>query len=286
MPKPHRLATGPLLWPRYALLLPIALLLCLPLAWTLSVAISGDPSQMWLFPQALLPHEPSPMWFERVAAEIPIGRYLLNSLGIAVTGTLASALLAIPCGYALSQIPFRGQGALTALLVLTLMLPGELAIIPNFLTFSRVGLLDSYLAVILPGVATTFGVFMMRQAFQDLPQDMLDAARVDGASEWQLLWRIALPQCRPMVAALVIFVFVQNWNDYLWPAVVLKSREKLPLAVGIFNDLTGPFSTSTSMVMAAIIVATLPVLIGFALTQRYFLTSPGNADARDYSGTN
>ncbi|MBE9608564.1 carbohydrate ABC transporter permease [Chitinilyticum piscinae] len=265
---------------QYAALLPFVLVAAFPLLWTFSVAISEDPSHMWHFPQSLWPHEPGLMWFSRVQAEIPIGRYLFNSLGISLGITIFSTLLAIPCGYALSQIPFRGSNALFMLLLLTLMLPSELAIIPNFLTFSRLGLVDSYVAVVLPGLASAFGAFLMRQAFQDLPQDILDAARVDGASEWQLLWRVALPQCRAMVSALAIFSFVQSWNDYLWPAVILKDRLKVPLSVGIFNDLTGPFSTSTSMVMAAIIVAALPVLIAFACTQRYFLGGDESAAAQ------
>lgn len=265
----------------YLALAIFAVFAAFPLLWTLSVALSGDPSRMWFFPEALIPSEPGLIWFQRVIDEIPVGRYLLNSLGIALSTMLLSTLLAIPCGYALSQIPFRGSNALFVLCLIAMMLPGELAIIPNFLTFSRLDLLDTYSAVVLPALASAFGVFLMRQAFQDLPQETLDAARVDGASEWQLLWRIALPQCRPMVSALMIFTFVQSWNDYLWPAVVLKDRLKMPLAVGIFNDLTGPFSTSTSMVMAAVIVAALPVLIGFVLTQRYFLgaADPGRTQS-------
>ncbi|WP_051279178.1 carbohydrate ABC transporter permease [Chitinilyticum aquatile] len=269
----------------YLALAVFAVFAAFPLLWTLSVALSGDPSRMWFFPEALIPHEPGLIWFQRVIDEIPVGRYLLNSLGIALSTMLLSTLLAIPCGYALSQIPFRGSNALFVLCLIAMMLPGELAIIPNFLTFSRLDLLDTYSAVVLPALASAFGVFLMRQAFQDLPQETLDAARVDGASEWQLLWRIALPQCRPMVSALMIFTFVQSWNDYLWPAVVLKDRLKMPLAVGIFNDLTGPFSTSTSMVMAAVIVAALPVLVGFVLTQRYFVGNPKQDAEENTSNT-
>ncbi|QLG89926.1 carbohydrate ABC transporter permease [Chitinibacter bivalviorum] len=243
-----------------------------PIVWTISVAFSADSSTMWLFPRAFWPNQLSLDWFGRVWQEIPIARYFINSLGISISTTIIVILLAIPCGYAFAMHDFRGKNALLALLVITLMVPSEVAFIPNFLTINRLGLLDSYTSAILPNIASAFGVLMMKQAFQDLPRETLDAARVDGASEMQLLWRIALPQTMPMVATLTVFSFVLAWNDYFWPSVVLKSREKMPLAVGMFNDLTGPFATSTSMVLAAVTIALVPILILFVATQRHFLS--------------
>ncbi|GGP26590.1 carbohydrate ABC transporter permease [Silvimonas amylolytica] len=244
-----------------------------PFVWAASVAFSADTTYMWVFPQAFIPHRPSLDWLVRVFHEIPLMIYLRNSLLIATFTTLGVLLLAVPCGYALAQIDFPGRRALFALIILTMMLPTETMIIPNFLTCIHLGLLDTWTGTIVPNIASALGAFMMRQAFCDLPRETLDAARVDGASEWQVLWRIAFPLALPMAGALATLTFVAAWNDYLWPQVILNSQDKVPLAVGIFHDLTGEFSTSTSLLMAAITVSVIPVLIGFALTQRYFLSS-------------
>ncbi|WP_245579307.1 carbohydrate ABC transporter permease [Chitinilyticum aquatile] len=257
---------------RYGILLAMTMLTLFPLVWVVSSALSTDTGNIWHFPSAFWPTRPGFFWFERVLAEIPFGRYLINSLGIAIITTVFIALLAIPCGYAFAMINFRGKTPLLTLLVITLMIPSELSMIPNYLTFSRLGLIDSYSSVIIPNLASAFGVLLMKQAFQDLPREVLEAARIDGAGEWQLLWHVALPMARPMVATLLIFSFVQSWNDYFWPSVVLKSREKMPLAVGIFHDLTGPFAVSTGMILAAVILAIIPALLLFALTQRFFIS--------------
>ncbi|WP_432721343.1 carbohydrate ABC transporter permease [Jeongeupia wiesaeckerbachi] len=261
--------------PRYAALLLFGVFTVFPFWWALSVALSVDGSQIWAFPAAFLPNEPGWMWFDRVFYEMPFWRYLANSLLISTVTTALVLLLTIPCAYALAQMVFRGRNALFVLLLATLMVPAEVAIVPNFITCARLGLLDSYAGVVLPNVAGAFGVFLMRQTFQETPSEILDAARVDGASEFGVMLRVAVPMAKPMIATLAVFTFVGAWNDYLWPAVVLKERLKMPLAVGIFNDLTGPFAVSTNLVMAAIVLSVVPVVGAFALTQRLFLGGGG-----------
>ena len=259
---------------RWGMLLFITVFALFPFIWIVSVALSADPSGIWNFPQAFWPAEPGLFWFERVINEITLVRYLLNSLLMSVSTTFFILLLTIPCAYALVFLDFRGRQQLLVLFIITIMVPAELFLVPNFLTFSKIGLSDSYIAAVLPNIASAFGVFLMRQAFQDLPRDILDAARVDGAGEWRVLLTIALPLSKPMVATLAIFSFVLAWNDYLWPSVVLSSRIKMPVAVGIYSDLTGPFATSTSMVFAAVTLAVLPVLFLFVCGQKYFLSTP------------
>ncbi|BCL74769.1 ABC transporter permease [Jeongeupia sp. HS-3] len=261
--------------PRYAALLLFGAFTVFPFWWATAVALSMDGSQIWTFPAAFLPTDPGWHWFGRVFDEMPFWRYFANSLLIATATTVLVLLLTIPCAYALSQMAFRGRNALFLLLLATLMVPAEVAIVPNFITCARLGLLDSYAAVVLPNVAGAFGVFLMRQAFQDVPVEILDAARVDGAGEFGVMWRVAVPMAKPMIATLAVFTFVAAWNDYLWPAVVLKERLKMPLAVGIFNDLTGPFAVSTNLVMAAIVLSVIPVVGAFALAQRVFLGGGG-----------
>ncbi|GHD56749.1 carbohydrate ABC transporter permease [Jeongeupia chitinilytica] len=261
--------------PRYAALLLFGAFTVFPFWWATAAALSSDGAGIWIFPAAFLPNDPGLRWFGRVFYEMPFWRYFGNSLLISTATTLLVLLLTIPCAYALSRMAFRGRNALFVLLLVTLMVPAEVAIVPNFITCAQLGLLDSYVAVVLPNVAGAFGVFLMRQAFQDTPAEVLDAARVDGAGEFGVMCRVAVPMARPMIATLAVFTFVAAWNDYLWPAVVLKERLKMPLAVGIFNDLTGPFAVSTNLVMAAIVLSVIPVVGAFALTQRFFLSGGG-----------
>lgn len=244
-----------------------------PFVWATAVALSGNTSFMWRFPQGLIAHQITPEWFLRVVIAIPFMTYLRNSLILALGTTLGVLALAIPCGFALAQMQFSGRKVLFGILLITLMLPSETMLVPNFITCIKLGLVDTYAGAMLPNIASAFGVFLIKQAFEDLPGETLDAARVDGASEWQVLWRVAVPLTLPMIGALATLTFVTAWNDYLWPAVVLNSQTRLPLAVGVYHDLTGPFATSTSMLMAAVVLSILPVLAGFALTQRFFLAT-------------
>ncbi|KAF0815238.1 L-arabinose transport system permease protein AraQ [Andreprevotia sp. IGB-42] len=256
---------------RYAGLIFFAAVTAFPFLWALSVGLSVDPSGIWQFPQAFWPQDPGWYWFGRVIHDMPFFTYLKNSLIMAGMTVVATLALAIPAGYALAQMEFAGRKLLFGVLLATLMVPMEVGIVPNFLTLSGLGWIDSYAAAVLPNIASAFGVFLMKQYFEELPGEVLEAARVDGASEWQVLWRIAVPMSWPAVGTLAIFTLVTAWNDYLWPAVVLYDRMKMPITVGIFNDLTGPFAVSTSLVMAAIMLAMLPVLACFAITQRLFL---------------
>ncbi|UXY16995.1 carbohydrate ABC transporter permease [Chitiniphilus purpureus] len=262
-------------WPvvcaRYAGMALFAMFTLFPFLWALSVGLSTDPSGIWHFPAAFVPVEPGAYWFKRVFAEMPFLRYVGNSLllsALTVAGVLA---LTVPCGYALAQLRFPGRRVLFGAMLLTLTLPSEVAIVPNFVTISRLGLVDSHLGVVLPNLASAFGVFLMKQSFEQLPAEVIDAARVDGAGEWQVLLRVAAPLNLPAIGTLAIFTLVTAWNDYLWPAVVLTTRTRLPISVGVFNDLTGPFAVSTSLVMAAVVMAVVPVIVLFALTQRFFL---------------
>ncbi|SMC29193.1 carbohydrate ABC transporter membrane protein 2, CUT1 family (TC 3.A.1.1.-) [Andreprevotia lacus DSM 23236] len=275
---------------RYAALLLLTVVAVFPFLWALLIAVSaqgtdaaalyGGANSPFTRPgtgvmlaglQAQLDRfHFTPFWLLRVFDAMPFTDYLGNSLQLALETVAGVLLLSIPCGYALAQHDFAGKRWLFLALMATLMLPMEVNLVPNFITSARLGLLDTHAAAVLPNIAAALGVFIMRQAFLRLPTEMLDAARVDGASEWQLLWRIAMPLTLPAVSTLAIFSFVLAWNDYLWPAVVLSDRAKLPLAVGIFNDLTGPFATSANLAMAAVVLAIAPVLAGFALTQRLF----------------
>jgi putative chitobiose transport system permease protein len=256
---------------QYAGLIAFGIFTTFPFIWALSVALSGDPSNTWLFPRSFIPTDVSLMWFKRVFDEMPFMTYMKNSTLMTIESILGVLIVSILAGYPLARLKFPGRNFIFVSILATMMLPSEVAIIPNFITLKHMGLLDTHLGAIIPNFAAAFGIFLMKQAFEAVPQDLVDAARVDGATEMQILWRVMVPVTGPSIAALGIFSLVNAWNDYIWPSIVISSRDKLPLAVGVFNDLTGPFATSYSMVMAAIIMTVIPVLIFFAFTQRFFI---------------
>ncbi|WP_245579382.1 carbohydrate ABC transporter permease [Chitinilyticum aquatile] len=283
----------------YAGLIAFAIFTTFPFLWALSSGLSSDASKMYLFPDGFWPHEASFMWFERVFQEMPFLTYLKNSTIMSFFTIIGVVAISVLAGYPLARMKFPGRGLIFVAIIATMMLPGEVGIVPNFITLKNfgdfanwiqesIGLgsswnmrewigLNSYFGAIIPNFAGAFGIFLMKQAFEQIPQDLIDAARVDGATEMQILWKVMVPVTAPSIAALAIFTLVNAWNDYLWPSIVMNSKEKLPLAVGVFNDLTGPFATSDNILMAAIVMTVVPVLVFFAFTQRYFISGMDGA---------
>ncbi|HSC80577.1 MAG TPA: carbohydrate ABC transporter permease [Chitinolyticbacter sp.] len=255
--------------PRYSLLLLVALFTTFPFLWTLSTAL-GDAGNIYAFPPQLWPEAPTLKHINEARQTIPLDRFFWNSVlisGATVAGTLVLASLA---GYALSVLRFRGQRLVFLAVLATLILPSELNIIVNFITLTMLKLTNTHTGVVLPLLANAFGIFLLKQAFDEIPAEIFDAARIDGASEWQLFWRVALPLAGPALAALAIFTLVATWNAYIWPAVVLQSPDQYPLAVGVLY-LSGTFAAKTRVIAAGTVLTILPVLILFLLAQRYFM---------------
>jgi len=255
--------------PDYLLLLALSFACVYPFLWTLGIAV-GDGEQVFDFPPPLWPQDAGWRHFAAVWDAIPLGRFFWNSLwisGLTTLGTLAvSALAAFP----LAKLRFRGRQAVFYAIIATLLLPSEINFISNYVTISRLGLDDTRLGVVLPSIAGAFGIYLMKHAFEEIPDEIVDAARMDGASDWQVFRRICLPLSLPYLATLGIFTLVWSWNVYVWPSVVLKTPDLYPLSVGVLY-LKGAFATSTRMVAAGAVLTILPVLAVFALCQRYFM---------------
>ncbi|MBX9349162.1 carbohydrate ABC transporter permease [Chromobacterium vaccinii] len=255
--------------PDYLLLLALSFACVYPFLWTLGIAV-GDGEQVFNFPPPLWPKDAGWRHFAAVWDAIPLGRFFWNSLwisGLTTLGTLAvSALAAFP----LAKLRFRGRQTVFYAIIATLLLPSEINFISNYVTISRLGLDDSRLGVVLPSIAGAFGIYLMKHAFEEIPDEIVDAARMDGASDWQVFRRICLPLSLPYLATLGIFTLVWSWNVYVWPSVVLKTPDLYPLSVGVLY-LKGAFATSTRMVAAGAVLTILPVLAVFALCQRYFM---------------
>jgi putative chitobiose transport system permease protein len=254
---------------RYAGLLALALFTTFPLLWLISIALRTTGS-VFGFPPQILPWPPSLANFAVVWSTMPLPRFFLNTIvlcGIAVTLNLLFCSMA---AYPLARMEFPGRKLVFALLLSTLMLPGHVGLIVNFVTLLRLRLIDTYAGVLLPGAVSVFGIFLLRQAFLTVPMELEDAARIDGASEWTIWWRVMLPVITPALAALALFEFVAVWNSFLWPLIVLKSPEKYPLAVGLLY-LSGLFAHNTRAVAAGAVLMTVPMIVVFLFTQRFFM---------------
>jgi putative chitobiose transport system permease protein len=259
----------------YVLLIAIALFALFPFVWTLAISITDKTVKsgvsIYAFPQSLFPRAVTLQNFAEVFTTFSLAKYLWNSVIIAVAtvvGTLAVSALA---AYPLSKLRFPGRELIFGAVLATLVLPTETSFIVNILTLNGLGLLGTYGGVVLPVIATAFGIFVMRQAYLSVPDALLEAARIDGATELQILWRIMLPLSIPSLTALGIFTLVNTWNAYFWPSVALLTNENLqPLAVAMLK-LKGQFNYDPFNIAAGAMILMLPVLIVFVLTQRLFM---------------
>jgi multiple sugar transport system permease protein len=256
------------------------------LAWTaliLTTIVALFP-MYWLFVTAFTPTQftirttptlyPSPFSFanfERLfALATNYSRWVVNSLVVALSITAFHVLFDTMAGYAFAKRRFPGRNILFWLILSTLMIPPHVTLVPLYIVTRQIGLLDSIWAVILPGTANVFGIFLMRQFIQTMPTELIEAGRIDGASEFGIFWRIILPLCKPAIAALAIFTFVRHWNDFLWPLIVLTRSRNFTLPVGVAS-LQGEFGTDYGVIFAGAALAALPMIVFFLIFQRYFL---------------
>lgn len=198
------------------------------------------------------------------------GQWALNSIVIALTVTTWHIIFDTASGYAFARRNFPLKNFFFWLILSTLMIPSQVTLVPLYVVTRQLGLIDTLLAVILPGSAAVFGVFLMRQYMQTLPRELEDAARVDGCGEFRMFWEIILPLCAPAIAAMAIFSFVRNWNDFLWPLIVLQKARNYTLTVGVAG-LQGEFSTDYGIIFAGAALAAIPMIVFFLAFQKYFL---------------
>ncbi|MBI3997780.1 MAG: carbohydrate ABC transporter permease [Armatimonadetes bacterium] len=237
--------------------------------WLLGTALRAR-GPVFGFPPQVLPWPPSLANFATVWETMPLPRFFANTLLLAASGVVLNLVLCAMAAYPLARMEFPGRRLIAGLLLSTLMLPGHVGLIVNFVTLLRLRLIDTYAGVILPGAVSVFGIFLLRQAFLTVPGELEDAARIDGASEWTIWWRVMLPVIKPALGVLALFEFVAVWNSFLWPLIVLKSPEKYPLAVGLLY-LSGLFAHNTRAVAAGAVMMTLPIIAVFLFTQRFFM---------------
>jgi len=253
----------------HAGLVAAAVFALLPLAWMASVSLMA-PGEATSYPPPLLPAAPSFSNYRELFAQAGMGGYVLNSLGIASGLTLSSVLFNVMAGYAFAKLHFRGREAMFKALLAALVIPGQVAMLPLFLMLKQLGLVNTWAGVILPGMASVFGIFLVRQYARTLPDELLEAARIDGAGEWRIFVTIVLPLLRPIVVTLAMFAFLASWNDFMWPLIVLtdSSLHTLPVALA---SLSREHVQDAELMMAGAMVTILPVLLIFLTLQRHYL---------------
>lgn len=257
----------------YIVLILIALVIIVPLLWMLSTSLK--PKSEWFLPQIYwIPRTFTWDNYEKILnnSTLPIARWFLNSVLVSSIATVLIVALDSVAAYAYARMEFPGRRILFGLLLATLFLPGMMFLVPNFLTISSLGLLNSYAGVIMPGLAGVFGVFFMRQFFESLPRELEEAAYIDGATRIQTFLYVALPLAKPALATLGIITFLASWNDFLWPLLVLKDRQLLTLPPGL-RTLQGAYTSEYGQMMAGAVITSVPVLMLYALLQRYIVES-------------
>jgi multiple sugar transport system permease protein len=243
-----------------------------PFVWMILGSIKTQ-RELLQVPPTWLPADPTLSNYDRLFDRLDFPRFFWNSTLVAVAITAANVVFCSMTGYALAKLRFAGRNLLFLLVLGTLLVPGSVTLVPLFVLMSRLELVNTLWAVILPAAAGPLGVFLMRQFMLAIPDDLLEAARVDGAGEWTIFWRIVMPLSAPAVAALAIITFLPAWNALLWPLVVLTSEEKytLPVALAIFAR--GQFQADYGLLMAGSVVLVLPVIVLFFVLQRHFTQS-------------
>ncbi|QWK21014.1 glycerol-3-phosphate ABC transporter permease [Thermus scotoductus] len=251
----------------YVVLLAYSAIILLPLVSLFSASFKPDQE---VFDANLIPREPTLAAYRFALEKFPLGRFLLNSLLVSSIVSLGQMLTSALAGYALARVRFPGREPLFAAVIVLLLVPGEVTFLPLYELVARLGWLDRYQALSVPFLATPMGIFLMRQFFKTLPQDLFDAARIDGAGHLRILWHVALPLARPILGALGALSFLSAWNMYLWPLVVTRSTQMQTIQIGV-NMILNEEAARWNVVAAGAVLALLPTLIAFLVAQRQFV---------------
>lgn len=240
-----------------------------PPAWMASVSLMA-PGEAAAFPPPLWPSAPTLANYQELFARQGMGRYLLNSLILATSATVLALTFNVTAGYAFAKLRFKGRDRVFQALLGAIVIPAQVAMLPLFLLLKTMGLVDTYAGVLAPSLAGIFGIFLVRQYALSIPEEMLEAARVDGASEWRVFTAIVLPNLRPILVTLGIFAFLGAWNDFMWPLIILSDDSLYPLPVALAS-LSREHVQDNELMMAGSVVTILPVLALFLALQRHYM---------------
>ncbi len=253
----------------HVLLLVAVILAAFPLLWMVAASFMHN-GEANVSPPPLIPHSPTLDQYRALFTAQSLGRYLANSVMISVGGTLLGVLITSMAGYGFAKLRFHGRDPLFRFLLAMMVVPGQVAMLPMFLELRQLGLINTLFGAMIPVLAPIYGVFLVRQYAQTIPDDLLDAARLDGAGELRLFVSVVLPTIAPVLVTLGVFTFLAAWNDFMWPLIVLTDDARYTLPVALAN-LAGEHVQDLELMMAGAVVTVLPVFVAFLFLQRYYI---------------
>lgn len=262
----RRLTVGKILL--YVALIVGGLIMLFPFVWTVVTSIT--PGATLTSTPKLIPENPSLAPYAELFNRVPFAQVIANSLIIAIVSTILQLVTSSMAAYAFTRLPFRGRGAVFVLYLATMMIPFQVLIVPLFAEMKTLGLINTYAGAILPTIASAFGVFLLRQAMSTVPYDLDQAATLDGAGHFRIFFQIMLPLVRPALATLAVFAFLNTWNSFLWPLIILRdpTMQTLPVAL---STLQGQFSTQWDVLMAGSVVSIIPMFALYVFAQKYIV---------------
>lgn len=264
-------------WPlagRYVLLFLVFVVTVGPFLWQLSTSLKSPGENVYSDPPKLLPEDPTLENYQKVGEIIPVWDYALNSLKVAAANVASNVIGASMAGYALARLKFRGRKYAALVFLVAMLVPAESIMIAQLTTMRSLDLHNTLTAVVLPGCVAALNVLLMRNAFRNIPEEIEEAAIVDGANVWQRYFRIGLPAVKGTLAVVAIFAFMGAWDDFLWPLIVLTDDTNYTLTIGL-NFLHGTFSNNQRLIAAGTMIAVAPLIIMFACLQRFFFRGVG-----------
>jgi multiple sugar transport system permease protein len=257
---------------RYTVMVVCAVVLVGPFVWMVLASLKTD-ADIRRIPPTIVPDPLTGENYRRVVDAFPFWRFAANSAGVAVVSTALQLFTAATAAYAFARIPFRGRNLLFGLYLATMMIPLQVVIVPLFIEMRNVGLVDSYAALVLPTIVSSFGVFLLRQAFLALPRELDEAAFIDGAGHLTVFFRVLLPLIAPALATFAVFAFMSTWNSFLWPLVITQASDRhVTLPVGL-SRLNGRFTTDWNVIMAGAVMTVVPIVAFYLATQRWVIRS-------------
>ncbi|KEI66480.1 LacG [Planktothrix agardhii NIVA-CYA 126/8] len=263
----------------YIILGIIAVLMLFPLVWLVSTAFKSPSENIFQFPPQFIPRQPTFQNFIKVWQTNPFGRYLFNSSFVALLTVSLNLLFCSLAAYPLARLNFKGRDGIFTAIIATIMIPFQIVMIPLYILTVQLELRNSYLGIIFPSIASAFGIFLLRQAFQSVPKELEEAARIDGCSELGIWWNVMIPAVKPALITLAIFVFIGSWSDFLWPLLVLDQPDFYTMPLGVAT-LAGTFSLDWRLIAAGSVISIAPVLLLFLILQRYIVPTDAGSGVK------
>ena len=253
----------------YSVAIFVAILTIAPFIWMISASFSPSGAAT-TFPPVLIPKKFTLVHYKTLFTRLNLVKYFVNSLFISCSITLISLFFNSMAGFAFAKYNFPGKYKLFRLLLASMVIPGQVTMLPLFFMLKKMGFINTYIGVIIPGMASIFGIFLIRQFILTIPDSFIEAARIDGASDFKIYLKIILPLCKPILVTLALFTFIGAWNDFLWPLIVMTRNEMYTLPVALAN-LMGEHAQDMELMMAGSLLTILPIMVLFLVMQKYYI---------------